>query len=33
MQALNIAKFGGTSLANYGAMGNCARIIAANPDT
>jgi aspartate kinase len=33
MQALNIAKFGGTSLANYVAMGNCASIIAANPNT
>jgi len=33
MQALNIAKFGGTSLANYKAMTNCARIIAANPNT
>ncbi|MFT5675201.1 MAG: aspartate kinase [Paraglaciecola sp.] len=31
MQALNIAKFGGTSLANYSAMDNCASIISANP--
>jgi aspartate kinase len=33
MHALNIAKFGGTSLANYSAMNNCASIIAANPNT
>ncbi|MBU2876944.1 lysine-sensitive aspartokinase 3 [Aliiglaciecola lipolytica] len=30
---LNIAKFGGTSVANYAAMQNCAKIIAANPST
>ncbi|GAC13149.1 lysine-sensitive aspartokinase 3 [Aliiglaciecola lipolytica] len=30
---LNIAKFGGTSVANYAAMTNCAKIIAANPAT
>ena len=33
MQALNIAKFGGTSLANYSAMNNCSSIISANPKT
>lgn len=31
--ALTIAKFGGTSVANYAAMQNCARIVAGNPDT
>ncbi len=31
--SLNIAKFGGSSLADYEAMGNCASIIAANPNT
>lgn len=31
--SLNIAKFGGTSVANYAAMQNCATIIAANPNT
>ena len=31
--SLNIAKFGGTSLADYEAMGNCASIIATNPNT
>lgn len=31
--ALTIAKFGGTSVANYAAMQNCARIVAGNPAT
>jgi aspartate kinase len=31
--ALNVAKFGGTSLATYEAMGSCAKIIANNSDT
>lgn len=31
--ALTIAKFGGTSVANYAAMQNCARIVAGNPET
>lgn len=31
--ALTIAKFGGTSVANYDAMQNCARIVAGNPAT
>lgn len=31
--ALNIAKFGGTSVADHAAMSNCARIIQSNPDT
>ncbi|MEW9799568.1 lysine-sensitive aspartokinase 3 [Alteromonas sp. CYL-A6] len=31
--ALTIAKFGGTSVANYPAMQNCARIVHSNPDT
>ena len=30
---LTIAKFGGTSVANYAAMQNCARIVAGNPGT
>jgi aspartate kinase len=30
---LNVAKFGGTSLATYSTMGNCARIIANNTNT
>ena len=30
---LNVAKFGGTSLANFAAMQNCAKIIQNNPDT
>lgn len=30
---MNIAKFGGTSVANYAAMQNCARIVANNKDT
>ena len=29
--ALTIAKFGGTSVANYAAMQNCAKIVAGNP--
>ncbi|RDV28072.1 lysine-sensitive aspartokinase 3 [Alteromonas aestuariivivens] len=32
-KALTIAKFGGTSVANYAAMQNCARIVANNSDT
>lgn len=32
-RSLTIAKFGGTSVANYAAMQNCARIVQANPDT
>ena len=31
--ALTIAKFGGTSVANYAAMQNCAKIVAGNPAT
>nr|WP_297347217.1 lysine-sensitive aspartokinase 3 [uncultured Glaciecola sp.] len=31
--ALNVAKFGGTSLATYETMGNCAKIIANNSNT
>ncbi len=31
--ALNVAKFGGTSVATYEAMGNCAKIIANNSNT
>lgn len=31
--SLNIAKFGGTSVANFSAMGNCAAIIKANSNT
>lgn len=31
--ALNVAKFGGTSVATYEAMGNCAQIIANNSNT
>jgi aspartate kinase len=31
--ALNVAKFGGTSVATYEAMGNCAKIIADNSNT
>jgi aspartate kinase len=30
---LNVAKFGGTSVANYAAIGNCAAIVINNPDT
>lgn len=30
---LNVAKFGGTSVANYAAINNCAKIIVNNPDT
>jgi aspartate kinase len=30
---LNVAKFGGTSLANYAAMLNCAKVVTANPYT
>lgn len=30
---LNVAKFGGTSVANYSAMQNCARIVASNSST
>ncbi|MFT6897556.1 MAG: aspartate kinase [Paraglaciecola sp.] len=30
---LNVAKFGGTSLANYAAMLNCAKVVIANPNT
>lgn len=33
MTALNIAKFGGTSVANAAAMGRCADIVLANPAT
>lgn len=34
MQAvLNVAKFGGTSVANYAAINNCANIVVNNPDT
>ncbi|SDH35585.1 aspartate kinase [Vibrio xiamenensis] len=33
MSALNVAKFGGTSVANFEAMSRCAAIIEANPDT
>lgn len=31
--SINVAKFGGTSVANYKAMLNCAKIIKANPNT
>ena len=31
--SINIAKFGGTSVANHTAMNNCAKIIQSNPDT
>ncbi|MFB0912384.1 MAG: lysine-sensitive aspartokinase 3, partial [Glaciecola sp.] len=31
--ALNVAKFGGTSVATYESMGNCAKIIANNSNT
>ncbi len=31
--AINVAKFGGTSVANFAAMKNCAQIIADNPNT
>lgn len=30
---LNVAKFGGTSVANYAAMLNCAKVVTANPNT
>ena len=30
---LNVAKFGGTSVANFAAMQNCAKIIQNNPNT
>ncbi|WP_422127271.1 lysine-sensitive aspartokinase 3 [Vibrio hannami] len=33
MSAFNVAKFGGTSVANYEAMSRCAAIIESNPDT
>jgi aspartate kinase len=31
--ALNVAKFGGTSVANYSAINNCAKIVVANENT
>jgi aspartate kinase len=31
--ALNVAKFGGTSVANYAAINNCAKIVVNNPNT
>lgn len=31
--ALNVAKFGGTSVANYDAINNCAKIVVNNPNT
>ncbi len=33
MSAFNVAKFGGTSVANFEAMSRCAAIVEANPDT
>lgn len=33
LSSLNVAKFGGTSVANFAAMQNCAKIIAANHNT
>ena len=32
-ELLNVAKFGGTSVANYGAITNCAKIVKNNPNT
>ena len=33
MQNLDIAKFGGTSVANYEAMSNCVKVVTMNPNT
>ena len=33
MSPINVAKFGGTSVANFPAMNNCADIVLANPAT
>ena len=33
MGAINVAKFGGTSVANFEAMNRCAAIVENNPDT
>ncbi|MDF5302719.1 lysine-sensitive aspartokinase 3, partial [Vibrio parahaemolyticus] len=33
MSAFNVAKFGGTSVANFEAMSRCATIIENNPNT
>ena len=31
--SINVAKFGGTSVANYASMLNCVKVVKGNPDT